>query len=411
MTKNKNLHIIAFDIPFPADYGGVMDVFYKIKALAEAGFHITLHAFQYRERSPQAELEKYCSQVHYYPRNLSPFKLLRLQPFIVASRASRQLLKNLKADDAPILFEGLHTCAFIDAAILSAKTPTSNPQDSFVHRTSSPTGLPLGEERGRQKIIRMHNVEWEYYRDLKKTESSWLKRLYFKLESWKLRRFEAKAVAHATALLTISPDDTSYFEELTERLSAAKTQVQFVPPFHPNAFVESRTGRGDYVLFHGKLSVSDNEEAAIYLIKKVFAQHAIPLSIAGKNPSERLLSLAKQYEHITIIPNPTESEMNALIQNAQINVLLSFQRSGMKLKLLNALFRGRYCVVNRHMVQNTGLESLCYVKNTSKDLRATIESLMNVQFSQKQIEERREILERQFANKQNAAHIAAILRG
>ena len=35
MDITKEIHIITFDIPYPANYGGVIDVFYKIKALKE----------------------------------------------------------------------------------------------------------------------------------------------------------------------------------------------------------------------------------------------------------------------------------------------------------------------------------------------------------------------------------------
>lgn len=379
---NNRLHLISFDIPFPADYGGVMDVFYKIKALHEAGISVVLHCFQYRDRTPQAELAKYCAEVYYYTRSLSPLSMLSSQPFIVRSRASDALLKNLLKDTAPILFEGLHSCAHI------------------------------GDKRlqGRQKIVRMHNVEWEYYRNLNTLESRFWKKIYFSTESKKLQSFENQVVKNTSVLLTISPDDTAYFQTSVEKLNLPNApKVVFIPPFHPNTVVESKTGTGDYVLFHGKLSVSDNEEAAVYLIKKVFAKRDIPLVIAGKEPSERLLLLAKAYENVTIKANPNEAEMVDLIQNAQINVLLSFQKAGMKLKLLNALYRGRHCVVNRHTVQNTGLESLCYVKNTSRDIRAFVESLMNVQFSNKQIAERKAILERDFSNPSNAAKIVELL--
>lgn len=375
---NTKLHIISFDIPFPADYGGVMDVFYKVKALHDAGIAVILHCFQYRERTPQAELARYCAEVHYYPRDLGPLSILSSQPFIVRSRASKALLKNLLKDNAPIVFEGLHSCAFIAD----------------------------GRLKDRQKIVRMHNVEWEYYHNLHALESRFWKKIYFSVESKKLQMFENKIIKYANIILTISPDDTAYFEEQVEKQGlSTPPQIVFVPPFHPNTVVESRAGTGDYVLFHGKLSVSDNEEVAIYLIKKVFANREIPLIIAGKQPSERLLQLAKQHTNVKILPNPTDAEMVNLLQNAQINVLLSFQKAGMKLKLLNALYRGRHCVVNRHTVQNTGLESLCYVKNTSKDIRALVESLMNVQLSSKQIEERKGILERDFSNKANAAKI------
>ena len=61
------------------------------------------------------------------------------------------------------------------------------------------------------------------------------------------------------------------------------------------------------------------------------------------------------------------------------------------------------------MIQNTGLESLCILKNTSKEIAAAIESYMNLQFSQNQMQDRHEILEKTFSNKKNAAKIVEIL--
>lgn len=31
------LHVVSFQVPFPPDYGGLIDVYYKLKALKEAG--------------------------------------------------------------------------------------------------------------------------------------------------------------------------------------------------------------------------------------------------------------------------------------------------------------------------------------------------------------------------------------
>ena len=53
------IHIISFDVPLPANYGGVIDVFYKIKALHKAGIKIKLHCFYYgREKNVELEKEK-----------------------------------------------------------------------------------------------------------------------------------------------------------------------------------------------------------------------------------------------------------------------------------------------------------------------------------------------------------------
>ncbi len=50
---DKHLHIISFDIPYPPNYGGVIDVYFKIRTLHELGIKIHLHCFEYpgRDRS------------------------------------------------------------------------------------------------------------------------------------------------------------------------------------------------------------------------------------------------------------------------------------------------------------------------------------------------------------------------
>ena len=44
------LHIVSFDIPWPPNYGGIIDVFYKIRALHGAGVQIHLHCFEYQRQ-------------------------------------------------------------------------------------------------------------------------------------------------------------------------------------------------------------------------------------------------------------------------------------------------------------------------------------------------------------------------
>ena len=60
MTKAVN--IVSFNIPYPPNYGGVIDVFFKIKALSDAGFKVYLHTFIY-DRTPSEELKRYCKKI------------------------------------------------------------------------------------------------------------------------------------------------------------------------------------------------------------------------------------------------------------------------------------------------------------------------------------------------------------
>ena len=86
MSEN-HLHIIAFDVPYPANYGGVIDVFYRVKALTEAGVKVHLHCFEYGRG--EQEILKRCHEVKYYKRDTSFARQLSLTPYIVNSRRSR----------------------------------------------------------------------------------------------------------------------------------------------------------------------------------------------------------------------------------------------------------------------------------------------------------------------------------
>ena len=110
--KAKHLHIVALNIPFPANYGGAIDIYYKVKALHEIGYTIHLHCFEYgRKRAEQ--LNSICESVHYYPRKMHWVNLLSKTPFIVKSRTSTQLLDNLIAKPFPIIYEGLQAAPFL----------------------------------------------------------------------------------------------------------------------------------------------------------------------------------------------------------------------------------------------------------------------------------------------------------
>jgi hypothetical protein len=372
------LHVVAFDIPYPANYGGVIVIFNQIKALQAQGVKVILHCFQYGDRKPQPELAAFCHEVYYYKRSRSLIWQLSLLPFIMQTRMNRALLKRLRKDDHPILFEGMHTAGFVWKKRL----------------------------RARQKLVRMHNVEWQYYESLSQITPATepFEKAYYFIESIKLQRTEPYVVLHADEIITISTNDQAYYREM-------KANTHYIPAFHPNDTIESQLGRGEYVLFHGKLSVPDNERSAIWLMEEVFSEDlAIPFVIAGLEPTERLREVARRFDHVQLIENPDEKEMNNLISKAHINLLVSSQSAGVKLKLINALFQGRFCIVNDAMVNGSGLAKLCFVRNSAPAIRQTIEALINAPFEQSRIEERRAVLESAYSNEKNARKLMGLIK-
>lgn len=369
MPEN-HLHIVAFSIPFPANYGGVIDVFYKLKALHKAGIKIHLHCYQY-DRPEAPELDTYCETVNYYPRKTGFVSQLSLKPYIVESRKSAQLLKNLLCNKYPILFEGLHSCYYLNHKAL----------------------------QGRSLIYRESNIEHDYYFNLVKSEKNLGRKVFFLLESLKLRLYQ-KQLKYSTLMLVVSQTDCDYLSK-----QFPEKEVIYLPSFHGNSNVMSVPGKGDYVLYHGNLSVGENVQAAEFLIKEIFNDLTVPLKIAGLNPSESLKNLVVDYKNIELITNPPQSEMEALIRNAQINVLVTFQATGLKLKLLNTLYNGRWMLVNREMLAGTGLESLCEIAGSADEMKLKITSLYNMEFDQNQLLARTELLRKRFSDEVNAARL------
>ncbi len=336
-------------------------MFYKVKKLSEAGVEVYLHCYLYnREQAPI--LDKLCKEVFYYGRKMNPLKLLSKQPFIVKSRISKQLIEKLASIDAPILCESL-AVAFV---------------------------LEQPELKDRKVAVRCQNVEHEYYEGLKLVEKGAAKRIYFNYEFQKLEKYES-ILAKADRLFTVSVADQNYF------LNKFGT-AELLGSFHPYDEIAVQTGQGDFILYHGNLSVGENLTAANYLIDNIFSQINYPVIIAGKNPSKELAAKIESYSNISMEANVSHERMTELISTAQIQFLYTFQNTGIKLKLLYALYQGRFCIANPPMVEETGLDELCIIPESDKNAVELTHFLFNKDFSQIEVDQRTSILEKLYDN-------------
>ena len=352
-----HLHVVAFNVPWPPDYGGIIDAYYRLVALHNAGVHIHLHAFTYG-RPPAPELEQLCDHVHYYRRNTSPLLLLKSTPYIVSSRDSDELVRDLDADDYPILLEGLHCTALLRSPLL-ARQPS------------------------RTIIVRAHNIEADYYALLSRSERNPFRRLHLAVESTKIRRYEP-TLALASAVLAVSEADRDKLFAIGCRNVVVETSS------HPYSTVTSLTGRGTYALYHANLSIPENYRAAQHLISIVPA--SVSLLIAGHQPPNWLLQLARRHNNVTIVSDPDQETMQKLIQQAQVNILFTHQPTGLKLKLLNSLFSGRHCLVNSHMVAGTPFGPACTIADSNEQLQQSLLRLMQTDFTEQQLQQRIQLL-------------------
>ena len=368
--ENKNLHIICLDVPFPADYGGAIDIFYRIKALHNLGMNLTLHVFDYG-RGQQKELNQF-GKVLYYKRNRSFLNLFSSRPFIVQSRKNKKLLENLLKDDSPILFEGIHTTWLLENPDIQKRTT----------------------------FVRMHNLEDEYYRGLKKN-ASLLKQFYFQQEARKLKGYQ-EILSKATFVLAIKDSDATALKDINPTVFVLPASI----PDIPGTFTKVKR----YALFHGNLAVSENENAAIWIIdalKKVL-NPTFPLIIAGKNPSAKL-KIRCIKEDIKLVESPDDKSLFQLIQEAQIHVLHTSVPSGIKLKLLSCVHSSGKILVNQNMVEGTALEPFCIIAKDAKEFKLDFIGLQNDALTQEEFNERSQFINQNFNNAKNCKLILKLL--
>lgn len=355
--NERRLHIISFDIPFPATYGGAIDVFYRLKALKNAGIKVTLHCTYKGELKHYDELESLCEKVYYYKRKTTILQQLSVLPYTVIGRKNNQLLNNLLQDDSPILFEGLVSCYYIDHPQLQQ----------------------------RKKYFRECNVEHDYYRALARITTSAWRKTFLLMEAWKLQRFEKKLHC-ATAIFALAHQDEEHF-----KTSFPQLPTYYVPCFHPNDSITSKPGNGNYILYHGNLDVAENIYAAQYIIHQIAPLiPEIPIIIAGRYSSA--MSAIKDVRNVKHVLNPDNDKMRQLVEEAHIHLLITFQTTGLKLKLVNVLHQGRHVVVNPSMVCGTELGELCIIKDGAEQLAECCKTLINTPFTDEDISKREAIL-------------------
>jgi len=365
------VHIVSFTAPSPPDYGGAFDLFYKITALANLGKKIILHYFHYKEGRGHEELKPYCIEINKYSRTAFLKSLLTMKPYIVSSRIDAGLIHRLGRDDYPVLLEGIHCTGIIP----------------YLNK--------------RKIIVRVHNDEAEYYKQLQRNEQNVLRTIYFFYESLLLSKYQKK-LSTESIFAFVSKTDKENFEKKYHQ----KNQV-FIPCFLPWQTIHSLTGKGNYCLYHGNLTISENCKAALWLAENIFSRVNFPLIIAGKN-ADTLTGRLPVNSKIKLIENPSDEELSELIKNAHVNILPSFNSTGVKLKLLHALFKGRVCITNEAGIKGSGLHSGVHIANDKEAMIQVLKELLSKKFTEEDIQQRSELTQI-YNNDQNSIKLSGLL--
>ena len=186
-------------------------------------------------------------------------------------------------------------------------------------------------------------------------------------------------------VFSISPLEQQYF------FKTYGDRCTYIPAFHDTERHTELVSSEKQLLYHGNLSVSENVGAALFLIK-VYQNTPNRLVIASSYSNNEVETEIEKYANIHFHPLQASEDLYPLFETSHINVLPTFQNTGIKLKLLNTLYQGKFIIANDYMVKDTGLESLCERANTKKEFLEKTKLLFKKEFTKSIIEEREETM-------------------
>jgi polysaccharide biosynthesis protein PslH len=211
----------------------------------------------------------------------------------------------------------------------------------LVHLDMLHLGDYIAESAPVPVLIVEHNVESTLFERRIDAERGWLKKLYFRYQLRKLRRYEASTCARADHVVAVSAADASELESLCRH-----DRVTTIPNGVDTEFFMPRDARRlpHSLVFVGGLTWFPNLDAIRFFCAEVLpliAEHIpdVTLTVVGKNPPQGV-------DH-AIASNPRVrltglvEDVRPLIDAAQVYVVPLRVGGGTRLKILDALAMGK----------------------------------------------------------------------
>lgn len=358
-----NIVWLTPEIPFPP-IGGRNGVFNRIVQLNKYN-KIFLFSIAYNEEEMglKTEMEKYCTEVHYYNRNASKINnLLKslFMPYSVASRTIPQLRSDIK---------NLLKKQDIDLIIVDFPNMAHNIEGLGISCACS---------------LNQHNNEYKRMRDMYKIKTlPFYKRLAYLLESYRLEQYE-KHIYNTGIFNTItffSKDDCEAFSLKWAKCNADLKTVPLGANQINNVPVCMDVQHNTF-LFVGRLDsiATTNVEAITWFCREVMPivekQIDVKVIIAGANPCDEIYQLKNK--NIEIIPNYQSLESVYSLADYMIIPLLS--GGGVKGKLLEAAAFNKTIISTGRGIEGTDFipDEHVFYGNTASDFASQcVEAVKN----------------------------------
>jgi glycosyltransferase involved in cell wall biosynthesis len=230
-------------------------------------------------------------------------------------------------------------------------------------------------------ILHEHNCEYLIWKRYAGIEESFLKKLALLNQAYRIKKYEQEICKKADVILA-APNDISELESIgAERNKFIETyhlgddQLLNAPPLH---FETTENA----LLYVGTLSWEANIDGLIWFCneswKVIQQQHpGIKLYIVGKNPDARLKEIAAKDPAIVLAG--FIEDLEPYFQKCRVFITPLRFGSGIKVKVVNALYRGMPCVTTT--IGAEGLKTKdgqhLYIQNDPEAFSDAVGKLLN----------------------------------
>ena len=341
-------------LPYPLDNGGKIKTFTTLKSLFSAGHCIDLVCFKENNFSmldEEEELLKICNSVKQiylplttvnhkkYMIKLAIKSLFSILPFSIykyCSNEMKDLLKEYKNNFYDIIyFDHLPMCVYLNLA----KENWNNSK----------------------YILDEHNCESTIVQRKAQEKVNLFKKVFFKYEIIKLKRFEVKSIIKVDKTMVLSTVDYQCLKQLTHK----DFKHSIIPISVPDKGMKKNEDTFKLnILFIGTLTWEPNNSGLIWFLKEVLPlldskKLNYHLYIVGKSPSVEVKKICEYYpERVTI--TGYVSSVEEYYNKCQCMIVPLFIGSGQRVKLIEAFSKGMPAIST-----TIGAEGLEYKKQES----------------------------------------------
>jgi len=230
-------------------------------------------------------------------------------------------------------------------------------------------------------VLHEHNAEFVMWERLAELEKNPIKKTLIMLEAARIKKTE-KNYAERSSVVFAAPND------IEELVSIGINRDKLEPTYHLGEdFLLERPDLSfdqteEALLFVGTLTWEANVDGLLWFLEKIYPavlrKHPnIRFYIVGKNPDQRLLSQAQKFKSVEF--TGFVEDLEPYFKKARAFVIPLRFGSGIKVKLLNAMYRGIPIVTTP--IGTEGLEVI-----SGRDLFCTQEEIEQVEAISKLME-------------------------